>query len=181
MRAESYWILFIQEGGCVVSVVLFTARWMEEMIMSQFCYCMKINIDYAGHVAVTVKPLILACPLFCKQNRTAKLRAQITSGQKRPKLVFWIVSFIPCEVCSARYMPWSCVCLSQVGVLLKWLNIGACKQCHKIAQGLWFSNAKNLLKIRPGSRPTGAPNAAGVGRSWRISTNNLPSLENGTR
>jgi len=28
------------------------------------------------------------------------------------------------------------VCLSQVGVLLKWLNVGSHKQCHMIAQGL---------------------------------------------
>ena len=28
------------------------------------------------------------------------------------------------------------VCLSQVGVLLKWLNVGLHKQCHTIAQGL---------------------------------------------
>ena len=26
--------------------------------------------------------------------------------------------------------------LSQFGVVLKWLNIGSCKQCHMIAQGL---------------------------------------------
>jgi len=26
--------------------------------------------------------------------------------------------------------------LSKVGVLLKWLNIGSCKQCHMIAHGL---------------------------------------------
>jgi len=26
--------------------------------------------------------------------------------------------------------------LSQVGVLLKWLNVGSYKQCHMIAQGL---------------------------------------------
>ena len=29
-----------------------------------------------------------------------------------------------------------CLCLSQVGVLLKWLNIGTRKQRHTIAQGL---------------------------------------------
>ena len=38
------------------------------------------------------------------------------------------------------YMPCSCVCLSlclsQVGVLLKWLNIGIRKQRRMIAQGL---------------------------------------------
>jgi len=41
---------------------------------------------------------------------------------------------------TVRYMPWPCVCLclSQVGVLLKWLNIGTRQQRHTIAQGLLF-------------------------------------------
>ena len=40
--------------------------------------------------------------------------------------------------CIQLYMPWPCLCLcpSQVGVLLKWLNIGTRKQRHTIAQGL---------------------------------------------
>ena len=57
------------------------------------------------------------------------------------------------------------VCPSQVGVLLKWLNIGTRKQRHTIAQGLYLSDAKHLFEIRTGSPPTGAPNAGGVGRS----------------
>ena len=56
-----------------------------------------------------------------------------------------------------------CVCLSQVGVLLKWLNIGTRKQRHTIAQGLYFFVAKNFFEIRTGSPPTGAPNGGGVG------------------
>ena len=106
-------------------------------------------------------------------------------------------TILPRELCSARYMLWSCVCPSvclsicvslclcvcpsQVGVLLKWLNIGICKQRCTIVQGLQFSDAKNISKIRMGSPPMGAPNAGGVGRSWQISTNNSPYLENGTR
>jgi len=54
------------------------------------------------------------------------------------------------------------VCLSQVGVLLKWLNVGSHKQHHSIADGLSFSGAKDLREIRPGSPPTRAPNAGGV-------------------
>jgi len=73
------------------------------------------------------------------------------------------------------------VCLSQVGVLLKRLNVGSHKQHHMIAQGLWFSVAKDLREIRPGSPPTGAPNAGGVGQNRRLSTNNGLYLENGTR
>ena len=73
------------------------------------------------------------------------------------------------------------VCLSQVGVLLKRLNVGLHKQHQTIAQGLQFSDAKDLREIRPGSPPTGAPNAGGVGQNRRLSTNNRLYLENGTR
>jgi len=56
-----------------------------------------------------------------------------------------------------------CVCLPQVGVLLKLLNTGSRKQHHTIAQGVLFSDVKDLREIRLGSTPTGAPNAGGVG------------------
>jgi len=68
-----------------------------------------------------------------------------------------------------RYMLWPRVCfsvrLSQVGVLLKRLNVQSHKQHHTIAQGFEFSDAKDLREIRPGSPPTGAPNASGVGQN----------------
>jgi len=70
---------------------------------------------------------------------------------------------------------------SQVGVLLKRLNVGSHKQHHTIVQGIYFSEAKDLRKIRPGSPPTGAPNASRVGQNRRLSTNNRLYLENGTR
>jgi len=91
--------------------------------------------------------------------------------------------FLPRDAMHPQYMLWPCVCvcLSQVGVLLKWLNIGSHKQHHTIAQGLYFSDAKDLREIRPGSPPTGAPNAGGVGQNRRLSTNNRLYLENGTR
>jgi len=71
------------------------------------------------------------------------------------------------------------VCPSQVSVLLKRLNVGSHKQHHTIAQGLSFSEAKDLREIRPGSPPTGAPNAGGVGQNRRLSTYNRLYLENG--
>ena len=49
------------------------------------------------------------------------------------------------------------VCLSvrpsQIGVLLKRLNVGSHKQHHTIAQGLLFSDARDLREIRPGVIP----------------------------
>ena len=74
-----------------------------------------------------------------------------------------------------------CLCLSQVGVLLKRLNTELHKQKNAIDQGLRFSDAKDLRKIRPGSPPTRAPNAGGVGQNQRLSTNSWLNLENGTR
>ena len=38
--------------------------------------------------------------------------------------------------------------LSQVGVLLKRLNVGSRKQRHTIADRLWFSDAENLGKTQ---------------------------------
>ena len=73
------------------------------------------------------------------------------------------------------------VCLSQVGVLLKQLNVGSHKQHATIAQGLSFSEAKDLREIRPGSFPMRATNAGGVGQNRRLSTYNRLYLENGTR
>ena len=46
--------------------------------------------------------------------------------------------------------------LSQVGVILKWLNLGSGKQHHTIAQGLWFSGPKMLAKFQRGHAQRGA-------------------------
>ena len=40
--------------------------------------------------------------------------------------------------------------LSQVGVLLKRLNVGSHEEHLTIPQGLYFSDAKDLREIRPG-------------------------------
>jgi len=45
------------------------------------------------------------------------------------------------------------VCVSHIGVVLKWLNIGLCKQRCTIAQGLYFSDAKYCCEIRPELTP----------------------------
>jgi len=95
------------------------------------------------------------------------------------------LQFLPRDAMHLRYMLWPCVCLSvcpsQVGVLLKRLNVGSHKQHHTIAQRLLFSDVKDLREILPGSPSAGAPNAGGVGQNRRLSTNSWPYLENGTR
>ena len=55
------------------------------------------------------------------------------------------------------------------------------KKHHTTVQGLWFSEAKDLREIPPGSPPAGAPNAGGVVENRPLSTNNRLFLENGTR
>jgi len=57
----------------------------------------------------------------------------------------------------ARYAVYSRVCLSQVGVLLKRLNVGS------FSDSMQFSDAKDLGKTQTGSPPTEAPNAGWVG------------------
>jgi len=42
-------------------------------------------------------------------------------------------------------------------------------------------DSEDLREIRPGSPPTGALNADGVGQNRRLSTNNRLYLDNGTR
>ena len=86
--------------------------------------------------------------------------------------------FLPHNAMHPQYMLWPCVCvcLSQVGVLLKWLNIGSHKQTPN-----HLCEAKDLCEIRLGSPPTEAPNAGVVGQNRRVSTNNRLYLENGTR
>jgi len=50
------------------------------------------------------------------------------------------------------------VCLSvchKSGVLLRWLNLGSRKQCRTKAQGLWFSDAKNIQAKFQQDHPNG--------------------------
>ena len=107
-------------------------------------------------------------------------------SNKISDLDIWYVGFYRAMLCihGTSHGPVSVcpsVCPSQVGVLLKQLNVGSQKQHHTIAQGLYFSDAKDLREIPPESPPTVAPNAGGVGQNRRLSTNNRLYLENGTR
>ena len=72
----------------------------------------------------------------------------------------------PVSVCLCLSVSVSvCVRLSQAGVILKRQNVGSHKQNRTIQQGVQFSDAKDLREIRPGSPPTWAPNAGGVGQN----------------
>jgi len=74
------------------------------------------------------------------------------------------------------------VCLSQVGVLLKRLNVGSHKKTpHDSTGTLVFLKPKISAKFDRGHPRTGAPNAGGVGQNRRLLTNNRLYLKNGTR
>ena len=60
------------------------------------------------------------------------------------------------------------VCPSQVSVLLKRLNVGSHQTTPHDSPGTLVSDAKDLSEIRPGSPPTRAPNAGGVGQNRRL-------------
>ena len=75
--------------------------------------------------------------------------------------------------------------MSELGAVV-WHNVLAAKQSNPVCliftpQAMLGRCAKNLGEIPRGSPPTVAPNAGGVGKSWRISTNNLLYLKNSTR
>ena len=75
------------------------------------------------------------------------------------------------------------VCLSQVGVLLKRLNVGSRKQHHTIAQGLFFLMPKISTKFDRGHPLRGRRMQVRwvkIG-DFRLSTNNRLYLENGIR
>jgi len=72
-------------------------------------------------------------------------------------------------------------CPSQVGVLLKRLNLESYKEHRTIAQGSSFLMPKIFREIRPRSPPTWAPNVGVVGQNRRLSINNRLYLENGKR
>ena len=55
-----------------------------------------------------------------------------------------------------------CLCLSQVGVLLKRQNVGSRNNTTRYPRDSSFFVAKDLREIRPGSPPMRAPNAGGV-------------------
>ena len=93
-----------------------------------------------GQLSVVFTGLIVSCLLyalptwgvFASAADVGKIHALLKRASKR--------SFFPRDAMHPRYWPWPCVCpsvrLSQVGVLLKRLNVGSHKQHHTIAQAL---------------------------------------------
>jgi len=89
--------------------------------------------------------------------------------------------FLTCATLAIAQVLAVVVCLSvwsQVGVLLKGLNVGLCKQRHTIAnRNSYFCDAKNVGKTQTESPPTEAPNAGGyrlnagvVAANWQLAT-----------
>jgi len=81
---------------------------------------------------------------------------------------------LPRDATLARYMLWSCVLRLSVRLSVR-VRPSVTSRCFSktakrritkttphVSQGLLFSEAKDRLKIRPGSPPTGALNAGGV-------------------
>jgi len=73
--------------------------------------------------------------------------------------------------------------MSQICVLLKWLNVGSCKLRRTIAQELWFSGAENLDKTQTGVTPNGGTKcrwgrlkAGAIAENWRLSTRSVVNL-----
>jgi len=96
-------------------------------------------------------------------------------------------SFLPRDAVHSRYYshgPVSvCLCLSQVGVLLKRLNVESHKQHHTIAQGTLVFWCQRSPRNSTGVTPYEGAKCRCGGLKSALSTNNRLSLylENGTR
>ena len=85
--------------------------------------------------------IILVRSLVCCQLHTSLQICRcclITDEASEPVVVVLTRTTLPSAGVSCRHVS---VCLSvhplsQANVLLKWLNVGSCKQCHTIAKGL---------------------------------------------
>ena len=103
-----------------------------------------------------------------------------------------VLILLPRDAMHPRYLPWACVrlsvclCLSVCLSVTSWCSTKTAKRRitqttpHDTPGSLVFC-AKDLREIRPGSPPTRAPNAGGVGQNRLLLTNNRLYLENGTR
>ena len=125
----------------------------------------------------------------CMDSRAALLHAALPYVQVCRKRLcgqgFSYLGFLA-KLCSAQYMLWPrvcvCVCLCTC-VYVTSRSSTKTTECS-ITQRTPHNSpqtSQNLFKIRMRSPPMGAPNAGGIGRSWRISTNNSLHLEHGLR
>jgi len=94
------------------------------------------------------------------------------------------LSFLPQDAMHAQYQPRACFRLSVCLCVTSRCTTKTAK--HRITQRKQHDSSrilvfftKDLCKIRPGSPPTGTPNAGGVGQNRRLSTNSWLYLENG--
>ena len=89
------------------------------------------------------------------RNRAGKLRGKWQRAKRCCLHLTQLFRTIKDDAISTRnamlawYVLWPRICLSQVGVLLKWINIASRKQNRTIAQGIYFSDAKDLREITP--------------------------------
>ena len=89
--------------------------------------------------------------MHCSQERTFP-RPQLTCTENFVK--FGRAVFTARRHARAVYAVVVClsICLSQVDVVLKWLNAGSRKQRHTIAQGILFSDATKRKRGHPQRR-----------------------------
>jgi len=73
------------------------------------------------------------------------------------------------------------VCPSKAGVLLKRQNVGSHKEHSTIPPGTLVFWCQRFPRNSTGVTPYGAPNAGGMVKNRRLSTNNRPYVENSRR
>ena len=99
--------------------------------------CTRNRCIKQGAIAGTTKGCIFLSQQYCCRSiRFRFFRMSVVMSTNDVRAQSCQQTIFTARALLSRYMSWSCVCLSQVGVLLKWLNVGTRKQRHSIAQGL---------------------------------------------
>ena len=129
-------LLKIEPTGQRGTTKLF-ARWLQHC---QAVAARQRRLDQLRYPTTAVCAADLQRCTVCSHWR--KHTVSLPSGRY---LVFTIHH---CAICCRRVSVRLSVCLSQVDVLLKRLNVGSRKQRHTIAQRLKFSDAKDFGEIR---------------------------------
>ena len=109
-------MLIVEAVLCVVVVVVTIAHAEKFTMLFSSSPMIFVTVAYAVHAVRTLS--LQTDKVFTARRYASSVYAMVVC-----------VSDVRPSVCPS-------VCLSQVGVLLKWLNIGTRKQHHTIAQGL---------------------------------------------
>jgi len=155
-------------SSCVSKILL-----KSEQICGCCCKMLRGSLFW-GHTVKCGRPAVhtAAGDLKCRIMKIFKISTHAFSTTS---------SFYHAMICMRGicYGPCLSVCLSQVGVLLKRLNVGSHKQHHMVAQLILVFWCQRSPRNSTGVTSYGGTQCRWVGQNRRLSTNNWLYLENG--